>query len=586
MMANAAIERALAERKRHLLVKMAPGTGKTVMMVNQVFRLMKAGLVRRALFLVNNLALADQWASAFSSFEVEPGRKFTEIYELLNPQTSTLPGHVFVYVCTVQRMVASVLGDKGHSDPDKAYSEAGVGRLGLSRRTFDLIVADDCLLGSTSGEVSAWQSVLEYFDAIQIGLTATQQPGTAAYFQHTAFEYTHAQAVADGVLVDYDMVKSRSKGRKNNVLTREGNLVEVIDPRAHHSRHQSLEDGRRFDTKQFNANLTSPKLARCILEEIKTYADEHEREYGRFPKTLIFAANDLAGRSHADQLTAIAREVFGRGDDFVYKITSRVEKWQEYLRRFRHEMVPGVVVTVELLLKGVDLPDVEFLVILRPVKSQAVFEQLIGRGMRRGVLYPDKDHFKVFDFFDKRLLVEEDSEPPDRSGPGYGAFLLRRTMRRIVEWIARFPAGLGELDWPELERMLREIFEELGFETRHTPLARDGGFDLELACTENDKRAIFLVEVKHWTAPSCPGTKELKSFFDVVVRNPVEAGLFLSSSGFKAKAIVGRTAVERQKVRLGDRSKIITLCRQFVRRDTGDWIESRSLPDILFDDTL
>ncbi|MBX3273175.1 MAG: DEAD/DEAH box helicase family protein [Sandaracinaceae bacterium] len=78
--ANAAVEKAISERKRSLLVAMATGTGKTFTLVNQVYRLMKAGVVRRVLFLVDRRALAAQAVRAFAAFEAEPGKKFDQIY--------------------------------------------------------------------------------------------------------------------------------------------------------------------------------------------------------------------------------------------------------------------------------------------------------------------------------------------------------------------------------------------------------------------------------------------------------------------------------------------------------------------------
>ena len=80
--ANTAVERAIADRKRQMLVGMATGTGKTFTTVNQVYRLMKAGVGRRILFLVDRRALAAQAVNAFASFEPEPGLKFDKIYEV------------------------------------------------------------------------------------------------------------------------------------------------------------------------------------------------------------------------------------------------------------------------------------------------------------------------------------------------------------------------------------------------------------------------------------------------------------------------------------------------------------------------
>src|SRR5437899_1162289 len=80
--ANAAVEQAIAERKRHMLVAMATGTGKTFTMVNQAYRLMKSGVARRVLFLVDRRALAAQALKQFASFDAEPGYKFHQVYEV------------------------------------------------------------------------------------------------------------------------------------------------------------------------------------------------------------------------------------------------------------------------------------------------------------------------------------------------------------------------------------------------------------------------------------------------------------------------------------------------------------------------
>jgi type I restriction enzyme R subunit len=166
----------------------------------------------------------------------------------------------------------------------------------------------------------------------------------------------------------------------------------------------TLEDERAFDTTEIERRITAPHSNRLILEEVKKYADEHKRRTGRFPKTLVFAANDLPHTSHADQLVDTARDVFGRGEAFVEKITGRVDRPLQRIREFRNRPQPMIAVTVDLLTTGVDIPDLEYLVLLRPVKSRILFEQMVGRGTRRGERYRDKTHFTVFDCFDGTLL--------------------------------------------------------------------------------------------------------------------------------------------------------------------------------------
>src|SRR4029453_2977690 len=168
----------------------------------------------------------------------------------------------------------------------------------------------------------------------------------------------------------------------------------------------------------------APESNRKIVEEIRKHAADHERRFGRFPKTLIFAANDLPHPSPADQLVDLARDAFGKGDAFVAKITGRVDRPLQRIREFRNRPNPGIAVTVDLLTTGVDIPDLEFIVLLRPIKSRILFEQMLGRGTRKGERNPDKDHFTVFDCFDGSLIAyfkqstgitKEDPLPPTRS---------------------------------------------------------------------------------------------------------------------------------------------------------------------------
>jgi type I restriction enzyme R subunit len=192
----------------------------------------------------------------------------------------------------------------------------------------------------------------------------------------------------------------------NGLFLKEGEEVGLINPETGSKKLDSIEDERAFDASTVEREITSPDSNKKILEEIRNYALEHEQAYGRFPKTLIFAANDLSHTSHADQLVDQARDIFGRGDSFVQKITGSptVDRPLQRIREFRNRPNPGIVVSVDMLTTGVDIPDLEFIVFLRPVKSRILFEQMLGRGTRKGEKFPDKSHFVVFDCFDGTLL--------------------------------------------------------------------------------------------------------------------------------------------------------------------------------------
>ena len=455
--ANAGIEKAIADRKRQMLVAMATGCGKTFTTVNQAYRLMKSGVARRVLFLVDRRALAAQAVRAFAAFEPEPGLKFDKIYETYSQRfrkedledddataqpfdSKVLPnkhltepnvGTAFVYVCTIQRMAINLLGRQAAFEEGDDERDDEADKLDIPIHAFDCIIADECHRGYTSSELSTWRSVLEYFDAIKIGLTATPAAHTTAYFTEVVYRYEYRRAIEEGFLVDYDAVAIRSDVRMTGLFLKEGEQVQFIDTETGASALDLLEDERAFETAEIERKATAPKSNRLIVEELKKYALEHEANYGRFPKTLIFASNDIPHTSHAEQIVELCTEIFGRGDGFVRKITGRTtDRPLQRIREFRNRPNPGIVVTVDMLSTGVDIPDLEFIVFLRPVKSRILFEQMLGRGTRKGQNYPDKSHFTVFDCFDGTLLEYFQNasaftrEPPDKP---------TRTVKEVVD---------------------------------------------------------------------------------------------------------------------------------------------------------
>lgn len=425
--ANDAIEDEIAKRRRKMLITMATGTGKTVTLVNEIYRLMKSGVARRVLFLVDRRALAAQAVRTFASLEAEPGLKFDKIYEVYSQRfqkedfedaafdpkvlptkylTNPSGTEAFVYVSTIQRMTMNLFGKDavlpwGAGDIEE---DDDADKLDIPIHAFDLIIADECHRGYSSSEVSVWRNTLDHFDAIKVGLTATPAAHTKAYFEKVAYRYDYERAVREGYLVDYDVVTVKSNIRMNGVFLKEGEHVANVDTESGQRQFDFLEDERIFETSQIERDITAPDSNQKILEQIKKYTDEHERETGRFPKTLIFAQNDIPHTSHAEQLATQARDLFGRGEGFVAKITGKVDRPLQKIREFRNRTNPGIVVTVDLLTTGIDIPDLEFLVFLRPVKSRILFEQMLGRGTRKGEKFPDKSHFVVFDCFDGTLL--------------------------------------------------------------------------------------------------------------------------------------------------------------------------------------
>lgn len=450
--ANNAIEKAITDRKRLMLVAMATGTGKTFTLVNQVYRLMKSGVGQRILFLVDRRALAAQAVRAFASFEPEPGLKFDKIYEVYSQRfqredfgdedkfdpkvlpnsylTNPKQGDAFVYVSTIQRMTINLFGRDAIFGAGDEELDDDAEKLDIPIHAFDVIIADECHRGYSTGEISVWRKTLDHFDAIKIGLTATPAAHTKAYFKDVVYRYEYQRAVQEGYLVDYDVITVKSDVRMKGVFLNEGEQIGIIDPVSGTELLDQVEDERQFDASEVEQKVTAPDSNKKILEEIKKHALEHQEQAGRFPKTLIFAVNDLPHTSHADSLVDIARDVFGQGDEFVQKITGRVDRPLQRIREFRNRPEPHVVVSVDMLTTGVDIPDLEYIVFLRPVKSRILFEQMLGRGTRKGEKYPDKSHFTVFDCFDGTLLeyfrkaTAITAEPPEKE---------TRTIKQIID---------------------------------------------------------------------------------------------------------------------------------------------------------
>jgi type I restriction enzyme, R subunit len=538
--ASTAIEDAIANRKRQMLVAMATGTGKTWTLVDEVYRLLQSGVAKRILFLVDRRVLAAQAVRTFGSFEPEPNKKFDKLYEVYSQrfQQDDLdeseafdpkvlpksylehpqPKHAFVYVCTIQRMATNLFGRLAVWGGEEDI-ENDAEQLTVPHHVFDVVIADECHRGYTTAEESAWRNTLDHFDAVKIGLTATPAAHTKAYFNDVVYRYEYARAVREGYLVDYDVITIKSDVRMKGVFLKEGERVSVVDPETGLQKLDELEDQRDFEPSDIEKRVTSPDSNRKIIQELRKYSDEHEKKYGRFPKTLIFADNDVPHTSHADELVDMAVDIFGRGQSFVRKITGRVDRPLQRVREFRNRPEPGIVVSVDLMSTGVDIPDLEFIVFLRQVKSRILFEQMLGRGTRKSEQYPDKSHFTLFDCFDGTLLgyfraaTAITVEPPDKAtrtiveiiediwanrDRDYNVRVLVRRLQRIDKEMAgdarELFAAFGIADG-DIGRYARELVKNLQKDfTRTMKLLRDASFQDLLVNFPRPKRTFIKAE--------------------------------------------------------------------------------------------
>lgn len=404
--AIAAVEQALQAGRRRMLVTMATGTGKTLTTIALLYRLLKTGVARRVLFLVDRRALAAQAVSAFGRFEAEPALKFDRIYEVysqrfrredldddrFNPRvlptaylTNPEAGQAFVYISTIQRLQINLFGAPADTHWTVDAETEGASQLDIPIHAFDVIVADECHRGYTGSEASRWREVLDHFDCIKIGLTATPAAHTKAYFEELVYSYSYQQAVSEGYLVDYDPIAIESQVTLQGTFLRPGEAVALQDRETGALRYEELEDERELPPSDLDTQWAAPDRDRKVVGEVVAYLLRQEQERGHFPKTLIFAHNDLPHVSHADRLVELLRDTLRRGDAFVQKITGSptVDRPLQRIREFRNRPAPGVVVTVDMLSTGVDIPALEAIVFLRPLRSRILFDQMMGRGTRR-----------------------------------------------------------------------------------------------------------------------------------------------------------------------------------------------------------
>jgi type I restriction enzyme R subunit len=254
------------------------------------------------------------------------------------------------------------------------------------------------------------------------------------------------------------------------IFLKKSDQIELIDVDTGSEKMDQLEDERDFDSTEVERTITAPESNKKILQEIKKYAEEHEKIYKRFPKTLIFAVNDIPHTSHADQLVEQAVAIFNRGESFARKITGRVDRPLQAIREFRNLENPGIVVTVDLLSTGVDMPDLEYIVFLRPVKSRILFEQMLGRGTRKGEKFTDKSHFTVFDCFDGTLVAyfkgstAITADPPTKPSRTFQEIINDIWDNKDREYNIRCLTGRLQRIDKEMDGDARVVFEANGIE--------------------------------------------------------------------------------------------------------------------------
>ena len=406
------LDKSLSENKPRALVQMATGAGKTFTAITAAYRMLKFGKMNRILFLVDTKSLGEQAEREFLAYRPnDDNRSFSEIYGVRRLNSSYIPSDVQVCISTIQRMYSILSGEETDESIDEISLEEVTSMEKKAPKEvvynkkyppefFDCIIVDEC----HRSIYNVWNQVLEYFDAFIVGLTATPDKRTFAYFnQNIVSEYSREQAIIDGVNVGEDIFLIETNVGKNGAHIMK-QLIESRNRMSREKRWKQLDEDVDYKPTQLDRDIVNPSQIRTVIKTFKEnlYTKLFPRRK-EVPKTLIFAKTD----SHADDIIQIVREEFGEGNEFCRKVTYSAANPETVLAEFRNSYYPRIAVTVDMIATGTDVKPIECLIFMRDVHSKNYFEQMKGRGTRTlgkddlqkvsPSATENKDHFVIVD---------------------------------------------------------------------------------------------------------------------------------------------------------------------------------------------
>lgn len=382
----------IAQGKKRLLLVMATGTGKTYTAFQIVYRLLKAGLVKKVLYLADRNVLVDQ--SIQQDF-----KPLDKTIHKVSYQKDKGPGNTAyeVYFALYQQLIGQ--GGK------QQYKEL------FKPEFFDMVIVDECHRGSAKDD-SNWREILDYFDgAIQLGMTATPKEtkyqSSIAYFDEPIYTYSLKEGIEDGFLAPFKVV---------NITTNIGD--EWRPTKGQKDINGNLIEDRIYNNTDYDYNIVIEDRIREVAHEITCYLKNTDR----MAKTIVFCADE----EHADRMrTALVNEnsdMCRKNPDYVVRITGSDPYGQSKLDYFISvaSKYPVIATTSKLLSTGVDCKMVKLIVLDQRINSMTEFKQIVGRGTR--IREKDgKTHFTIMDFRNiTRLFADPDWDGPIEVDESYG----------------------------------------------------------------------------------------------------------------------------------------------------------------------
>ena len=401
-----AVEKAVIAGQRQILLAMATGTGKTRTILGMVYRFLKTNRFRRILFLVDRTALGEQAQDVFNDVKLEDLQPLNKIYNINTLDDIDLASETRIQVATVQGMISRIMSEYKERIPSSGDFDCIIVDEAHRGYTLDRELSEAELLYRDQNDfISKYKKVIEYFDAVRIGLTATPALHTTQIFGNAVYTYSYREAVIDGYLVDYDAPHIiRTELNQKGIHHDKGECLARYNPVTKELLNaEELEDEVNFDVEEFNKNVLTPSFNKVVLTELSKYIDPESEE-----KAVIFAVNDR----HADDIVKQLRDIYKEQEvpsGAIEKITCAIgdrDRIQDAIKRFKNEHYPTIAVTVDLLSTGIDVPEITKIVFMRRIKSRILYEQMLGRATR---LCPkiNKTHFDIFDAVDLYSYLDE-----------------------------------------------------------------------------------------------------------------------------------------------------------------------------------
>ncbi|MDQ8187673.1 DEAD/DEAH box helicase family protein [Pelagicoccus sp. SDUM812002] len=463
-----------AKRNRFLLV-MATGTGKTRTCIALVDALMRAGWIQRVLFLVDRVALRTQALDAFKEHLPDEPR-----WPHLGEKSIATDRRV--YVATYPTMLNIVQDEASR----------------LSPHFFDLIVTDE----SHRSIYNTYREILEYFNAIILGLTATPTDvidhNTFEIFDcedgvpHFAFSYDEAIGHTPPYLSDFTVTKLTTRFQKQGISQRTISLDDQM---------RLIHEGKaveeiNFEGTELEKTITNRGTNALIVREFME--DSIKDPNGVLPgKTIFFATS----KKHAYRLEEIFNTLYPEHNGDLARVLvsedSRVHGKGGLLDQFTHQDMPRIAISVDMLDTGIDVREIVNLVFAKPVFSYTKFWQMIGRGTRLleskklKPWCPEKDVFQILDCWDNfeyfRVNPRGREKPPQLPLP----------VRFVGIRIDKIEAAVGRTENAIAAKEIGKLRDQINELPNASVVIRDASRDLNQVQTDAFWKSLTIEKIEY-----------------------------------------------------------------------------------------